>query len=72
MSNNNTNVNWTEVEQNLSDGSLTKIEQFATKYTVSRPTAKKMLSDHFGSRLLFKRGRNGGMVFNASVTAVNP
>lgn len=70
MSNNNININWTEVEQDLSNGSMTKIEHFATKYNLSRPTAKKMLSDHFGDRLLFKRGRNGGMVFNPSVTAV--
>jgi hypothetical protein len=39
-------------------------------FNVSRPTAKKMLEEYYGNRILFKRGRNGGIVFNAAAVPV--
>jgi|APGre2960657404_1045060.scaffolds.fasta_scaffold26047_2 hypothetical protein len=64
-------VDWDSVTSALSSGQMTKIEQFATQYGVSRPTAKKMLADKYGSAIVFNRGRAGGIVFNPSASAVN-
>jgi hypothetical protein len=64
-------VDWDSVTSALTSGQMTKIEQFATQYGVSRPTAKKMLADKYGSAIVFNRGRAGGIVFNPSASAVN-
>ena len=58
------NVDWNAVTTALSSGQMTKIEQFASQYGVSRPTAKKMLADKYGNNIIFNRGRAGGIVYN--------
>lgn len=64
----NITVDWTVVTSALSSGSMTKIEQFATQFAISRPTAKKMLAEKYGNQIVFNRGRAGGIVFNPSTT----
>ena len=71
MARNSVTVDWNSITLRLTDGSLTKIEQFATQHGISRPTAKKMLSDHYGSQIVFVRGRSGGIVFNPSGSPVS-
>jgi len=65
----NNNINWNEISIKLSSGEYTKIEQFATLWGVSRPTAKKMLATKYGSQILFNRGRSGGIVFAPATNA---
>jgi DNA-binding IscR family transcriptional regulator len=64
------NVDWDSVTAALTNGQMTKIEQFATQYGISRPTAKKMLAEKYGNAIVFNRGRAGGIVFNPSSMAV--
>ena len=61
-------VDWNAVTSALSSGQMTKIEQFATQYGISRPTAKKMLADKYGTQIVFNRGRAGGIVLNPAST----
>lgn len=68
MTSKNIIVDWNEITINLTNGTLTKIAQFAAQYGVSRPTAKKMLADHYGTSIVFNRGRTGGIVFNPVAT----
>jgi hypothetical protein len=56
-------VDWDGVTEALCSGQLTKIEQFASLYKISRPTAKKMLSEKYGPGIRFHRGRGGGMSY---------
>jgi hypothetical protein len=63
-------IDWVMVTDHFTTGKITKIEQFASMFNVSRPTAKKMLEEYYGNRILFKRGRNGGIVFNAAAVPV--
>jgi hypothetical protein len=61
------NVDWSIVLNGLTSGSITKIEHFASMYNISRPTAKKMLAEKYGSSIVFTRGRSGGIVFDPSM-----
>lgn len=63
-------VDWDNVTSRLSDGSLNKLEQFAEQYGISRPTAKKLLQDKYGSSIVFVRGRSGGIIYNPSASPV--
>lgn len=64
MTSKNINVDWTATTAALTSGQLTKIAQFAAQYGVSRPTAKKMLANQYGTAMIFNRGRTGGIVYN--------
>jgi hypothetical protein len=61
-------INWSVITDGLTDGSITKIEQIAKMIGVSRPTAKKLLTEKYGPNLIFKRGRSGGLVYNPCLT----
>jgi len=72
MNKKNLTVDWTATEEKLANGEIHKIEQFAAMIGVSRPTAKKLLAAQFGNRIVFTRGRSGGIQFlrhNTPVTA---
>lgn len=70
MTSKNIIVDWDAITISLTNGTLTKIAHFAAQYGVSRPTAKKMLADHYGTSIVFNRGRTGGIVFNpVAITA---
>lgn len=70
MSRKTITVDWNAVTSALTSGQMTKIEQFATQYNISRPTAKKMLAEKYGNAIVFNRGRAGGIVFNPAASAV--
>lgn len=74
MAKKNINIDWDSTTKKLENGEITKIEQFASQYGISRPTAKKLLSEHYGTQIIFNRGRAGGIVFGPvrSVCANNP
>lgn len=74
MTKKNINIDWDSTTKQLENGEITKIQQFAVKYGISRPTAKKLLSDHYGTQIVFNRGRAGGIVFGPvrSVCVNNP
>jgi hypothetical protein len=66
------NVNWNDITDKLQRGEIAKIEDFSAIINTSRPTAKKILAEHYGDRIVFSRGRAGGIVFlpaPVSVTA---
>ena len=41
------------------------VKHLAREFKMKSPDMKKALVDHFGSRIQFKRGRTGGIVFTA-------
>lgn len=65
------NIDWPTVEGVHFANGTGKLKAIATYWGVSAPTAMKILSAHYGDRLIAKRGRTGGLVLRtATVEAV--
>jgi hypothetical protein len=47
------------------NGERITVKHLAREFKMKSPDLKKALVDHFGSRIQFKRGRTGGIVFTA-------
>lgn len=59
-------VNFSEIEDAIKDGNRVTVKNLAEAYSVSPPVLRRTLSEHYGSRIVFKRGRNGGLAINPS------
>ena len=59
-----TNIDFTSLVTRSSTERLT-VKHLAREFKMMSPDMKKALVDHFGSRIQFKRGRTGGIVFTA-------
>lgn len=57
------NIDWNATTTALTNGQLTRISDFAAQYGISRPTARRLLSEHYGASIGFQRGRTGGITF---------
>ena len=57
-------VDWNQIDTELDSGRV-RLADHATTHSVSIPTMRKVFADHYGLRVVFKRGRTGG-VFWAS------
>lgn len=68
-------VNFAAIEADITSGNRVTTKDLAKAYLVSPVTMRKMLENHFGNRIGFKRGRTGGIVLDgadASVPAYEP
>jgi hypothetical protein len=59
-----TNIDFAALVTRSSTERLT-VKHLAREFKMKSPDMKKALVDHFGSRIQFKRGRTGGIVFTA-------
>jgi hypothetical protein len=66
---NNIVVNFEAIEADITSGNRVTTKDLAKAYMVSPVTLRKMLSDHFGPRIGFKRGRTGGITLDAAAAA---
>ena len=62
-------VNFEAIEADITSGNRVTTKDLAKAYMVSPVTLRKMLSDHFGPRIGFKRGRTGGITLDADAVA---
>ena len=69
---NNVVVNFEAIEADITSGNRVTTKDLAKAYMVSPVTLRKMLSDHFGPRIGFKRGRTGGIVLDEAAAAQAP
>lgn len=67
---NNVVVNFAAIEADITSGNRVTTKDLAKAYMVSPVTLRKMLSDHFGARIGFKRGRTGGITLDEAGAAV--
>lgn len=67
---NNVVVNFEAIEADITSGNRVTTKDLAQAYLVNPVTMRKMLADHFGSRITFKRGRTGGIVLDGTEAAV--
>lgn len=66
---NNVVVNFEAIEADIASGNRVTTKDLAQAYMVNPVTMRKMLSDHFGARIGFKRGRTGGITLDEAVAA---
>jgi len=52
-------IDLSEIEQ-LPKGTVHKISTYAVQAGVSGPTIRNRIAEHYGERVTFKQGRNGG------------
>ena len=62
-------VNFAAIEADITSGNRVTTKNLAKAYMASPVTLRKMLSDHFGPRIGFKRGRTGGIVLDGAAPA---
>lgn len=55
-------TNWEEMDRAIMEGRA-KLRQIAQDHQVSEPTMRKVLVYHYGIRIIFQRGRTGGIRF---------
>ena len=63
---NNVVVNFEAIEADITSGNRVTTKDLAQMYLVNPVTMRKMLSNHFGARIGFKRGRTGGITLDAA------
>jgi hypothetical protein len=49
----------------VANGERITVKHLAREFKLKSPIVKQMIVDHYGSRVQFKRGRTGGIVFTA-------
>lgn len=62
-------VNFAAIEADVTSGNRVTTKDLAKAYMVSPVTMRKMLENHFGNRIGFKRGRTGGIVLDGDAVA---
>ena len=62
-------VDFNQIEADLTGGTRVTTKDLAKAYMVNPVTMRKMLADHFGGRIEFKRGRTGGIVLDGAAAA---
>lgn len=61
--NNSVNVNWEEMDSLITDGNC-KVSILATNLSVKPQELRDALREHYGDRIEFRRGRNGGVYWS--------
>ena len=49
----------------VANGERITVKHLAREFKLKSPIVKQMIVDYYGSRVQFKRGRTGGIVFTA-------
>jgi hypothetical protein len=57
------NINWSEIDTLISDRKL-KLADYAKTLNMAVNEFRQAVVDHYGSRVVFRRGRGGGVMFN--------
>ena len=61
----NISLNYDNIIRSLQDGQTLKLKVLAAEHGTCSPVIKRYLSEHFGDRIVFVPGRNGGVRLNA-------
>lgn len=62
-------VNFEAIEADVAAGNRVTTKDLAKAYLVNPVTMRKLLENHFGPRIEFKRGRTGGIVLDGAAAA---
>lgn len=59
----NSTINWSEIDQLIDNGNC-KIANLATSLNANPAELRNIFINHYGNRIMFARGRNGGVRWN--------
>ena len=62
----NISIDFLEIENILNQGQHLDLKIIAHTHSTSPPVIRRILCEHFGTRVRFKPGRNGGIQWNAA------
>lgn len=62
---NNTKINFTDLVSRAQNGERLTVKHLSRELNMKSVDLKKALLSHFGTRIAFRRGRTGGIVFTA-------
>lgn len=65
-------IDWTSVEAQLNGGTKVSLSILAKTLKVFPIDLRKMFAAKYGDRIIFKRGRTGGVYWKAANTAATP
>jgi hypothetical protein len=57
----NVNIDYSQIDD-APQGTVHKLNTYATVAGVSGPTARTRIAEHYGDRVTFMRGRKGGFI----------
>ncbi|MCG3769757.1 MAG: hypothetical protein JW384_00888 [Nitrosomonadaceae bacterium] len=66
----NISIDFLEIENILNQGQHLDLKIIAHKHSTCPPVIRRILCEHFGTRVRFKPGRNGGIQWNAPTIQV--
>ena len=59
------NIDFDAIRTRANNGERITVKHLAKEFGMKSVDFKKALVDHFGSQIVFRRGRTGGIVFTA-------
>jgi hypothetical protein len=68
----NITLDFAAIDAALNTGSRLDLKRIASQHGTCPPVIRRILSEHYGDKITFKPGRNGGIQWNAATTNTNP
>ena len=65
MITNSTKIDFNGIVSRANNGERITVKHLAREFKLKSPIVKQLIVDYYGSRVQFKRGRTGGIVFTA-------
>jgi len=65
-------LDWTAIEADLNSGKRVSLSTLAKQFQVFPIDLRRIFQTRYGDRIVFKRGRTGGIYWKASTTAAAP
>lgn len=65
----NVNLDFTTIEDRIAKGERVTVKHIAKDHNVSPPIVRRAIEQHFAGRVMFSRGRTGGIVLRATTPA---
>ena len=61
-------LDYSAIEAALNSGNRVDLKRIAAQHGTCPPVIRRILSEHYGDKITFKPGRNGGIQWNATTT----
>ena len=68
----NVTLDFTSIEDRIAKGERVTVRHIAEELSVSPQIVRRAMTEHYATRVLFTRGRTGGIVFKADATTPEP
>jgi hypothetical protein len=59
------NIDFSSIDSSFSTGEVLKLKNLASQFGICIPVLRRLLAEHYGTRIEFVRGRTGGIRYRA-------